>query len=160
MQWSLGALSVRVLSPATLTNNNNNNSCVLYITDGVHALLLTGDIDNKQEANLIEQYGLDLKSNLLLAAHHGSKYSSSAVFIKTVAPQWVIFSAGFMNQWGFPAEQVKLRYSEQNVRMVNSGLNGFVRFKITRENINMQTYREDLAPYWYHHSFLSNTITW
>ncbi|WP_372881341.1 DNA internalization-related competence protein ComEC/Rec2 [Psychromonas sp.] len=153
MRWSLGALSVRVLSPVTLSDNNNNNSCVVHIDDGVHALLLTGDIDKKQEIKLAEKYGSDLQSDLLLAAHHGSKHSSSEVFIKTVDPQWVIFSAGFMNQWGFPATQVKLRYAEQNVRMANSGLNGFIRFKITRENINMQTYREDLAPYWYHHSF-------
>ncbi|MFT7455083.1 MAG: competence protein ComEC, partial [Marinobacter maritimus] len=49
--------------------------------------------------------------------------------------------------------EVKLRYRDQNVRMINSGLNGFIRFKITTDNIIMQTYREDLAPYWYHHSF-------
>jgi competence protein ComEC len=153
MKWSLGALSVKVLSPLTASKNNNNNSCVLHIDDGTHALLLTGDIDKKQEAKLVAQYGQELKSNLLLAPHHGSKHSSSEIFIKTVAPQWVIFSAGFMNQWGFPAEQVKLRYQDQGVRMVNSGLNGFIRFKITTENIIMQTYREDLAPYWYHHSF-------
>ncbi|MGB5447199.1 MAG: DNA internalization-related competence protein ComEC/Rec2 [Psychromonas sp.] len=153
MRWSLGSLSVRVLSPLTTSTNNNNNSCVLRIDDGVHALLLTGDIDKKQEIKLTEKYRIDLQSNLLVAPHHGSKSSSSAVFIKTVDPQWVIFSAGFMNRWRFPAAQVKLRYAQQNVKMVNSGLNGFIRFKITKENINMQTYREDLAPYWYHHSF-------
>ncbi|MFT6926013.1 MAG: competence protein ComEC [Psychromonas sp.] len=153
MKWSLGALSVKVLSPLTAGTNNNNNSCVLRIDDGNYSLLLTGDIEKKQELKLVAKYGQALKSTLLLAPHHGSKYSSSETFIKTVAPQWVIFSAGFMNQWGFPATQVKLRYQDQNVRMVNSGLNGFIRFKITTENIIMQTYREDLAPYWYHHSF-------
>lgn len=153
MKWSLGSLSVKVLSPFTLRTNNNNNSCVLRIDDGTQSLLLTGDIEEKQEVMLVSQYGQDLKSMLLLAPHHGSKYSSSETFIKTVAPQWVIFSAGFMNQWGFPSTQVKLRYQDQGVRMVNSGLNGFIRFKITTDNIIMQTYREDLAPYWYHHSF-------
>lgn len=153
MKWSLGSLSVKVLSPLTLSTNNNNNSCVLRIDDGTYSLLLTGDIDKKQEANLVAQYGEYLKSTLLLAPHHGSRHSSTEAFIKTVAPQWVVFSAGFMNQWGFPAAEVKLRYRSQGVRMVNSGLNGFIRFKITTDNIIMQTYREDLAPYWYHHSF-------
>jgi len=152
-KWSLGGLSVRVLSPLTLGNNNNNNSCVLHIDDGTNTLLLTGDIDKKQEMKLVELYGKTLQSKLLLAPHHGSKYSSSELFIKTVAPQWVVFSAGFMNRWGFPAAEVTLRYANQNVRMVTSGLSGFIRFKITKDYINMQTYREDLAPYWYHRSF-------
>jgi competence protein ComEC len=153
MKWSLGSLSVKVLSPLTMGKNNNNNSCVLRIDDGTYSLLLTGDIEGKQEVKLVSRYEDDLKSTLLLAPHHGSRHSSTAAFIKTVAPQWVVFSAGFMNRWGFPAAEVKLRYRDQNVRMVNSGLNGFIRFKITTDNIIMQTYREDLAPYWYHHSF-------
>ena len=58
-----------------------------------------------------------------------------------------------MNHWGFPAKEVKLRYQKQDVKMINTGLSGFVRFKIEKGHIKMQTYREDLAAYWYHHSF-------
>ena len=152
-KWSLGALSVAVLSPFTLSKNNNNNSCVLRISDGQHSLLLTGDIEKKQEALLIKKHGKQLASDLLFAPHHGSKHSSSEPFITAVSPQWVIFSAGFMNHWRFPAEEVKLRYKNLSVKMANSGLSGFIRFKITKEQIKIQTYREDLASYWYHHSF-------
>jgi competence protein ComEC len=150
--WSFGALFVTVLSPFVQSRNNNNNSCVLYISDGKHSLLLTGDIEKKQETLLIEKHGDNLASDLLLAPHHGSKHSSSPGFIKAVSPQWVIFSAGFMNQWHFPAEEVKLRYNNQSIKMVNSGLSGFIRFKIAKGEVKMQTYREDLAGYWYHHS--------
>ncbi|MFT6987506.1 MAG: competence protein ComEC [Psychromonas sp.] len=152
--WSLGGLSVTVLSPFSLTNNNNNNSCVLHISDATHSLLLTGDIDKKQESLLLEKWPSLLQSDLLFAPHHGSKHSSSEAFIKAVSPQWVIFTAGFMNHWGFPAAPVVSRYKNRGVKMVNSGLQGFIRFKINKEQIKMQTYREDLASYWYHHSFL------
>jgi len=152
--WILGALSVTVLSPFSLTNNNNNNSCVLHISDATHSLLLTGDIDKKQELLLLEQSSVRLQSDLLFAPHHGSKYSSSAAFINSVAPQWAIFTAGFMNHWGFPAAEVQSRYKTLGVKTVNSGLQGFIRFKINKEQIKMQTYREDLAAYWYHHTFL------
>ncbi|WP_019615937.1 DNA internalization-related competence protein ComEC/Rec2 [Psychromonas ossibalaenae] len=153
----LGSLSIEVLSPFLITKKNNNNSCVLRITDGFNSLLLTGDIEKKQELLLVRKYGGRLQSDLLLAPHHGSKHSSSETFIKAVAPQRVIYSAGFMNHWGFPAQEVKLRYKKQGVMSVNSGLNGFIRFNIEKQHINMQTYREDLASYWYHHSLSLST---
>ena len=153
-KWSFGELSVTVLSPFSVVKNNNNNSAVLRLSDGQFSLLLTGDIEKKQERLLVKKQGQALQSSILLAPHHGSKHSSSKPFIKAVSPQWVVFSAGFMNHWGFPAMEVKLRYKNQGVKMVNSGLTGFVRFKITKQGVNMKTFREDLAPYWYHHSFL------
>jgi len=151
-QWSLGLLTLEVLAPVSLSTNNNNNSCVLRISDGTTSLLLTGDIEKKQEKLLINQLGKKLNSDILLAPHHGSRHSSSAGFIKMVDPQWVVFSAGFMNHWGFPAKEVINRYQNQDVKMVNSGQSGLIRFQITTQAIKMETFREDLAPYWYHHS--------
>jgi len=150
--WSLGTLTVVVLAPIRVTKNNNNNSCVLRISDGKKSLLLTGDIEKKQEKILINQSADKLHSDILLAPHHGSRHSSSVDFINAVSPQWVVFSAGFMNHWGFPADEVVTRYQQQSVNMVNSGQSGLIRFQITTQTIKMQTFREDLAPYWYHHS--------
>ncbi len=148
--WQLGGLNVRVLSPLKRGKNNNNNSCVLQIFDSHFSVLLTGDIDKKQEKKLVERYGDRLKSDLLFAPHHGSKHSSSTIFIKKVAPKYVVFSAGFMNHWGFPAQETQDRYRNQSVTMINSGISGFIRVIITKHDIKIQTYREYLAPYWYH----------
>jgi competence protein ComEC len=145
-----------VLSPNELTPNNNNNSCVLRITDGTTALLLTGDIEKRQEINLIDTGADKLRSDILLAPHHGSRHSSSELFIKAVNPRWVVFSAGFMNHWGFPADEVITRYQKHGVETVNTGLSGLIRFQISAQTIKMQTFREDLAPYWYHHSLTSS----
>ncbi|MEI6897217.1 MAG: DNA internalization-related competence protein ComEC/Rec2 [Psychromonas sp.] len=153
-KWTLAKLKIEVLSPITLTNNNNNNSCVLRISDGKTSLLLTGDIGTKQEKILVRQFGDKLNSTILLAPHHGSRYSSSIDFIDAVSPQWVAFSAGFMNHWGFPTDEVLKRYQSQAVKMVNTGQSGFIRFQITAQAIKMQTFREDLAAYWYHHSLI------
>jgi len=150
--WSLGRLKVEALAPFRLTANNNNNSCVLRISDATTVLLLTGDIEKKQEKILVAQFGKQLNSDILIAPHHGSRHSSSTAFIEAVDPQWVVFSAGFMNHWGFPADEVVNRYQKQSVKMVNSGQSGLIRFQITAQAIKMKTFREDLAPYWYHHS--------
>ena len=158
--WTLGKLKVEVLSPVFLTKNNNDNSCVLRITDGDRAVLLTGDIGKKQEKALVYSLNEKLNSDILIAPHHGSRYSSSEIFISAVAPQWVVFSAGFMNQWGFPTQEAKKRYKKQGVKMVNSGLSGLIRFQITPQAIKIQTFREDLAAYWYHHSLISSPLDW
>ena len=150
LQWKLGALEIKVLSPLHMSKNNNNNSCVLRILDGKHSVLLTGDIDKSQEKRLVAKWGAQLKSDIVFDPHHGSKHSSSELFIKTVEPSYVIFSAGFMNHWGFPADEVKQRYKNQGAEMKNRGENGFTRFKSSPERINIQTYRENLAGYWYH----------
>jgi len=155
-KWILGKLNVEVLSPNELTSNNNNNSCVLRITDGTTALLLTGDIEKRQEIKLIDTAAGKLRSDILLAPHHGSRHSSSEVFIKAVSPRWVVFSAGFMNHWGFPADEVITRYQKQAVETVNTGRSGLIRFQIAPQTIKIQTFREDLAPYWYHHSLTSS----
>ncbi|WP_413702298.1 DNA internalization-related competence protein ComEC/Rec2 [Psychromonas sp. KJ10-10] len=151
--WKLGVLDVEVLSPNQLSNNDNNNSCVLRITDGSTSVLLTGDIEKKQEKILTRSLSERLDSDILFAPHHGSRHSSSNFFIKSVSPKWVIYSAGFMNHWGFPASEVLERYQKQSVIGFNSGLSGFIRFQISGQDIKIKTFREDLAPYWYHRSF-------
>lgn len=151
--WQLGILQIEVLSPSKLGSNDNNNSCVLRITDGKTSVLLTGDIENKQERILTKNLPNKLDSDILFAPHHGSRHSSSHFFIKSVSPRWVIYSAGFMNHWGFPASEVLERYQKQSVIGFNSGLSGFIRFQISEQDIKIKTFREDLAPYWYHRSF-------
>jgi len=150
--WRLGRLKVEVLSPIHLTNNDNDNSCVIHISDGETSVLLTGDVGKKQEKILVNSIGDKLKSDILMAPHHGSRHSSSEEFINAVDPKWVVFSAGFMNQWGFPAAEVEKRYQQHEIKTANSGLSGLIRFQITSQAIKMQTFREDLAAYWYHHS--------
>jgi competence protein ComEC len=51
---------------------------------------------------LVKKYGNKLKSDILLAGHHGSKTSSSEEFLKAVNPELIIFSAGKNNSYHHP----------------------------------------------------------
>lgn len=88
----------------------NNRSCVLRISVGDTAFLLTGDIEQHVELQLIRQHPDKLPAAILFAPHHGSHSSSSWPFIKAVRPQHVIFSSGYRNQFGHPATAVVARY--------------------------------------------------
>lgn len=149
--FHLGKLTLQVLSPRIVGKNNNNNSCVLKVSDGKNSVLLTGDISQRIERNLLrEDSAALLQSDILIAPHHGSKTASSQAFIEKVNPRWVVFAAGYKNRWHFPAAPVLERYQKQGVMPLTTGYTGFIRFNVKNQHIEMKTYREDLAAYWYH----------
>jgi competence protein ComEC len=153
--FNLGKLTLEVLSPFKKGKNDNNNSCVIKVSDGVNSLLLTGDINQEAEQQLITHYANSnnstLAADILIAPHHGSKTSSSITFIKQVNPRWVIFSAGYKNRWNFPNAKVVQRYQDSGVKQITTGNSGFIRFNVENQHIDVKTYREDLAAYWYHY---------
>ncbi len=84
----------------------NNNSCVPQVRLGEHSIMLPGDIEAPVERALVLRYGEELQSDIVLAPHHGSTSSSSYAFIKRLQPTFVVFSAGYRNSFGHPAESI------------------------------------------------------
>ena len=64
---------------------------------GGSSMLLTGDIERFAENLLL---GKNVKADVLLVPHHGSRTSSTPEFIAAVAPRWAIVPAGFMGMAG------------------------------------------------------------
>lgn len=99
----------------------NARSCVLRVTDtDGTSLLLTGDIEAAQEAELIARLGPSLRADLLLVPHHGSRTSSSAAFIDAVQPRVALIQAGYRSRYGHPAPEVLARYTERGIPVIRS----------------------------------------
>ncbi|HAU4891323.1 TPA: DNA internalization-related competence protein ComEC/Rec2 [Aeromonas hydrophila] len=111
-QWRWQGLEMAVLWPQQPGRGHNNDGCVLQIRDGDRRILLSADIERQAEQRLLALEGDGLSSTLLVSPHHGSRTSSTAPFVAAVAPRYVVHSAGFMNQWGFPRPEVVARYQE------------------------------------------------
>src|SRR3546814_17475769 len=88
--------------------SDNNGSCVVKI-DGPFAVLMPGDIERQAEARLLHVHENELKADVMIAPHHGSKTSSTADFVAAVAPQLVIFPAGWHNRFHHPRPEVVAR---------------------------------------------------
>ena len=74
------------------------------MSDGEYDILITGDLDSDGEAALLAQYDLpDLE--VLVAGHHGSKYSTSARLLRQTTPEMVLISVG-ENSYGHPTQEV------------------------------------------------------
>ena len=79
--------------------------------------LLTGDIEASAEQDLVDKYGRKLKSDVLKIAHHGSKTSSTPLFLKWVNPKTVIISTSRNNRYGFPHQEVLDRLQVRDVQI-------------------------------------------
>ena len=97
----------------------NALSCVLRISSGDRAVLLAGDIEEAQEAQLVAD-GANLRADVLLVPHHGSKTSSSAAFLQAVQPTLALVQAGYRNRFGHPATVVVERYRRENILLIDS----------------------------------------
>jgi len=109
--------------------NANDASCVLLVEAQGERLLLTGDIGVAGERHLLGR-GRELRADWLLAAHHGSRSSSSAAFVAAVAPQAVLFSRGWLNPFGHPHPSVVARYREAGVRLHDTASDGALRIQL------------------------------
>lgn len=101
------------------TKNGNNYSLVQRISTEKKSILLTGDIEKETEKKLLE-LGIDLSSDILKVAHHGSKSSSSQNFVLSVNPEQAIMTTGTENKFGHPHKQVLDIYKELDIPVVNS----------------------------------------
>lgn len=106
--------------------NTNNNSLVVRIQFGDTSLLFPGDIEKKAEAEMVRLNGNTIKSTVLISPHHGSRGSSSEVFLEEVSPHWVIVSSGWRNRFRLPHPSVLSRYEKHGCKVINTALNGAV----------------------------------
>jgi competence protein ComEC len=125
--WVWDGVKFEMLHPDRSPEWSGNNACcVLKITASNFSVLLPGDIERKAERHLLQHRRVDLKADILVAAHHGSKTSSQADFIAAVKPKIVIFSTGDQNRFKFPHPLVVARYQEHSVKIYDTAKTGAV----------------------------------
>ena len=123
-RWTWDGVQFDVLRPAVddyaRRLRSNGMSCVIRVSGGGRSALLTGDIEREQEALLVAGHGEALRSDMLLAPHHGSRTSSSSAFLDAVRPSVAVFQAGYRNRFGHPAADVLERYRQRGIVVVAS----------------------------------------
>jgi len=85
---------------------SNTASIVARLVYGESEYLLTGDSPKEIEEYLVRLGSGTLRSDVLKVGHHGSRTSTSDVFLSAVRPSVAIISAGKDNSYGHPHEDV------------------------------------------------------
>lgn len=106
------------------TRERNRNACVLRIEGAHHSIILPGDIGADEERSLVRR-GLE-RTDVVLAAHHGSRYSSAQEFIDATRAQHAIAQAARWNRYGHPAPAVERRWQAGGTTFWNTGFDGAV----------------------------------
>ncbi len=149
MEWDWDGVRFRILHPEPgLDMAGNDNSCVLSVTQPGMRVLLPGDIEARAESHLLALGTDELRSQVLVAPHHGSLSSSSPNFIRAVAPQFVLFPAGYRNRFGFPRAPVVERYRALGAHMYSSAGSGTIRVWRESGMIRVREYRETRRRFW------------
>ena len=144
MHWRWDGVDFKVLYPIensvdknTTNNSDNNSSCVLQIEAGGKRVLLTGDVEKQGEDQLLRA-GVDVRSDVLISPHHGSKTSSSISFLSAVAAETVVVSSGYKNRFHHPAKLVQERYQQFGMTMLNTADVGAVKIRLADTGIHIE----------------------
>jgi len=99
---------LEILFPAQSTFGweTNSASIVARLSYGDESFLFTGDSPQSIEKYLVAKDGKALHANVLKLGHHGSRTSSSQIFLSAVNPDYAIISAGLNNKYGHPHKEV------------------------------------------------------
>lgn len=104
----------------------NDNSVVVRIVYGDFTCLLTGDAETAAEQAML-QGGRPLQALVFKAGHHGSRGSSSAVFLDAVQPQIAVISAGRDNTFGHPHAELLERLAARQIAVLRTDQLGSLR---------------------------------
>lgn len=101
---------------------------MLRIEFGLASFLLASDIEAAAEQALVASRA-PLGATVLKVAHHGSRTSSTAGFLRAVAPAAAVISAGARNPYGHPDAGVLERLRTAGARVYRTDSDGAVIFE-------------------------------
>ena len=158
--WQWDGVKFEMIFPSTESYQqskikDNDRSCVLRVTSQFGRVLIPGDIERGAENGLLgSEYSL--KSDVLIAPHHGSKTSSTRAFVEEVNPSAVVFTMGYLNKFRHPHPSVRERYEAIGSKMYQSDQDGAVIIDFASESgIEITRWRQQAKRYW-HQDFHSN----
>jgi competence protein ComEC len=130
----------------------NDDSLVMNLRFGEVSIVMPGDIS----ADIERRIASALRSPptaprpppetmtsapfvVLLAPHHGSRSSSSDVFLDALGPRVVLVSAGLANRHGHPAPVVLDRYRARGIAVFRTDLDGAVQLLTDGHAVRIKT---------------------
>ncbi len=149
-RWRWDGVDFRILSPVVESPfRGNDRSCVLYISTPSGSVLLPGDIEKSAELKLLNAVSSLAPIDVLVAAHHGSKTSSTEAFIKAVHPRTVLFSVAYRNRFRFPHKRVVDRYRVLGSEMYRTDRDGSISFYANTDGSSPFTPHRDQARHFW-----------
>ena len=138
-----GNVTADVLWPPPTADINapwgNNDGIVLRFRYGDQAFLFTADIERQAEVGVLKE-GLDLRSNIVKVAHHGSKTSSTDAFVAATHPSLAVISVGRTSMFGHPNKEVVERWRASGAEIMTTGRRGTISITTDGRTMSVSTF--------------------
>lgn len=125
----------------------NQDSVSLLVTYGRFSAMLTGDLEEDGEEECLrylQRNGLPEDSiTVLKAGHHGSRYASSAAWLKHLRPRFSVISCGRNNRYGHPAAETLDRIRDAGSEILDTRNTGEITFCTDGRSVRVRKFLEN-----------------
>ncbi len=148
-RWEWDGVWFQILHPPESGFSGDNASCVLGVEGEAGRVLLPGDIETAAELVLVATYGTGLAAEVLVAPHQGNRNLSTGVFLEAVQPDYILFSTGYHNRFGYPRPETVARYQATGAMLLDTAQEGAITFRLEPGvALEPARYRRDRRRYW------------
>jgi competence protein ComEC len=142
MNWEIdGTTRISILYPQTahgepevtipFINEQNERSIVLLVTVYGRRFLLPGDVESAGEVEIVNARPFNGAADVLKAAHHGSKTSTSRPWLSYWQPVETVISVGRNNLYGHPNGDVVQRIADSGSLLFRTDRHGEIEYRIS-----------------------------
>ena len=128
--FSVGNIELNLFAPSE-KGDLNERCMMMRVSIGTFDMIVTGDAPQAAERELIESHELP-DAELLIAGHHGSKYSSSGELLSAAGAETAVISVGY-NSYGHPTNETLERLRAYGYNVYRTDLNGNVEIRLPAE---------------------------
>ena len=133
--YTLGEGSFTIISTGLkdAENVNDTSLCLRFEYHG-KSVMITGDAGRDAENQILGgSFKKKLKSDILIAGHHGSSDANSEAFIKAVSPREAVISCGKDNDYGHPHREVISLFEKYRIEYRRTDTDGTVIYAADKE---------------------------
>ncbi|WP_105616069.1 ComEC/Rec2 family competence protein [Vallitalea okinawensis] len=127
--------SIEIIETGDDYKDENDNSVVCQINYGNMNFLFTGDMESEAEKNSLQKYG---DVDVLKVGHHGSRTSTTDMFLQTTRPEYAIISCGEGNKYGHPHSETVDKLNNIGARIYRTDEKGTIVLKTDGNSITLQ----------------------
>lgn len=121
-----------------VNEDENESSIITYYESYNTKFLFLGDIYKNIEERLISEY--NIKADVVKLAHHGSKTSSSELFLSKLKPKEAIISSGLNNRFKHPSKETIHTLNKLNINYTETSKCGTIQYKLSNNNVTKRCF--------------------
>lgn len=144
--FEVEGVKIEILWPPEVANSEqisgNDDSIVLRLVYGSTSIMLTGDIEQMAESMIVKS-DFDLRADVLKTPHHGSRTSSSEIFLDAVQPRFAVVSVAERNRFGHPHKEVVERYLQREIELFETRRDGMITVETDGLSLDVRPYKKD-----------------